>query len=200
MGASAAPSTTRVLLSPRFKRGILQPDSLFCINPRRLVESLVAAAIALGTQFRQAEIVDIESRPDGPRATLAGGGAVRADRIVLAVPPAVASELLPDLEVPNESRPIVNVHIRLDRPVHLPEEVPFLGLVGGWADWLFLRGDVVSLTVSAARALAEDSSEAIGARLWQDTAAALRIPAEGRGMSIRVTMSAASTSSPAAAT
>ena len=134
------------------------------------------AEIAFNARLRALDLA-----PDRVRALAFGEESLTlgpADRVVLAVPPAVAGELLPDSEVPNESRPIVNVHIRLDRPVHLPENLPFLGLVGGWADWLFLRGDVVSLTVSAARALAEDSSEAIGARLWQDTAAALRIPAE----------------------
>ncbi len=101
-----------------------------------------------------------------------------ADRVVLALPPTVAAELLPGLEVPDESRPIVNVHIRLDAPPRLPEDLPFLGLVGSWADWLFLRRDVVSLTVSAAEALAEESSETIGERLWRDTALALDLPLE----------------------
>jgi hypothetical protein len=53
-----------------------------------------------------------------------------------------------------------------------------LGLVGGSADWLFLRGDVVSLTVSAAAALAEERNEAVAERLWRDTAQALALPSE----------------------
>jgi squalene-associated FAD-dependent desaturase len=101
-----------------------------------------------------------------------------ADWVVLALPPTVAAELLPDLQVPDESRPIINVHIRLDTPPHLPEDLPFLGLVGSWADWLFLRGDVVSLTVSAAEVLSEESSASIGERLWRDTALALDLPLE----------------------
>lgn len=103
-----------------------------------------------------------------------------ADRVVLAVPPAVAAELLPGLAVPDESRPIVNVHIRLDAPPRLPEGLPFLGLVGSWADWLFVRGDVVSLTVSAAQGLAEESGDRIGECLWRDTALALGLPMEPR--------------------
>jgi len=79
--------------------------------------------------------------------------------VVLALPPAVTGDLLPDLEVPRDSRPIVNAHLRLPagaRPARaLAPELPILGLVGGAADWLFLRDDVVSLTVSAAEDLAE---------------------------------------------
>ncbi len=101
-----------------------------------------------------------------------------SDRVVLALPPGVTGDLLPGTEVPGDSRPIVNVHIRLPAPPNLPDDLPFLGLVGGAADWLFVRGDVVSLTVSAARALAEEPAETIGNRLWADTATALKLPVE----------------------
>jgi hypothetical protein len=75
--------------------------------------------------------------------------------------------------VPEDSRPIVNAHIRLPRTPALPEGLPFLGLVGGTADWLFLRGDIASLTVSAAETLAEQPAAAIAERMWADTARAL---------------------------
>ncbi len=99
------------------------------------------------------------------------------DRLVLAVPPPVAAALLPDLEAPQEMRPIVNAHIRLpDRPALPPglaEDLPLLGLIGGAAQWLVVRGDVVSLTVSAAAGLAEESGGDLAGRLWRDAAAAL---------------------------
>ncbi|MDH3594733.1 MAG: hydroxysqualene dehydroxylase HpnE [Rhodospirillales bacterium] len=95
------------------------------------------------------------------------------DGAVLALPPSVAGGLVPGLEVPEDSRPIVNAHIRLPAAQALPEGLPFLGLVGGTADWLFLRGDIASLTVSAAEALAEEPAEAIAVKMWADTAGAL---------------------------
>jgi len=99
------------------------------------------------------------------------------EAVVLALPPGVAGDLVPDLAVPRDARPIVNAHIRLPegaRPARtLAPELPILGLVGGAADWLFLRDDVVSLTVSAADELAEQPAEAIGALMWRDTAKAL---------------------------
>jgi squalene-associated FAD-dependent desaturase len=123
----------------------------------------------------------LQTEADRVRAMDFGGEPIAlgpADWVVLALPPTVAAELLPDLQVPDESRPIINVHIRLDAPPRLPEDLPFLGLVGSWADWLFLRGDVVSLTVSAAEVLSEESSASIGERLWRDTALALDLPLE----------------------
>ena len=96
------------------------------------------------------------------------------DRVILALPPPAAQALLPDLAPPLASHAIVNAHIRLpEAPAWTfgpPAEVPFLGLLGGTADWLFLRDDVVSLTVSAASKLAERPNEEIAERLWADTA------------------------------
>jgi squalene-associated FAD-dependent desaturase len=101
----------------------------------------------------------------------------KGDWAVLALPPAAAGDLVPGLAVPRAVRPIVNAHIRLPAPARLPDmlpgDLPFLGLVGGTADWLFLRGGIASLTVSAAEALAEEPSEAIAVKMWRDTAAAL---------------------------
>jgi hypothetical protein len=103
--------------------------------------------------------------------------------VVLALPPDNTADLLPDLPVPRDSRPIVNAHIRLPagaRPRRqLPEDLPFLGLIGGAADWLFLRGDVVSLTVSAAEGLADHPAEAVAGLMWRDTAKALGLDPAG---------------------
>jgi len=98
-----------------------------------------------------------------------------SDAVVLALPHTGVAELLPELIVPKGTRAIVNAHFRLDQPATLPEGAPFLGLVGGTAQWLFVRGDVVSVTVSAADALAEEENEAIAARLWADVAKALAL-------------------------
>jgi squalene-associated FAD-dependent desaturase len=107
----------------------------------------------------------------------------RGEKVVAAVSPAVAGTLVPGLRAPADSRPIVNGHIRLAAPPRLPSDMsqdrPFIGLIGGAAQWLFLRGDVVSLTVSAAADLAERPTEESAERFWADTAVALELdPAE----------------------
>ncbi|MFQ5985287.1 MAG: hydroxysqualene dehydroxylase HpnE [Alphaproteobacteria bacterium] len=97
----------------------------------------------------------------------------REDAVVLAVPPASASELVPGLETPADSRAILNVHYRLDAPPRWPFAAPFVGLVGGLAHWLFVRGDIVSATVSAADALITRPADALATALWRDVARAL---------------------------
>ena len=101
----------------------------------------------------------------------------RSDQVILALPPGQAAALLPGLVAPHASHAIVNAHFRLAQPVSLPADSVLLGLVGGTAEWLFVRDDLVSLTVSAADALADAPSEDVAARLWADTAVALGLAA-----------------------
>jgi squalene-associated FAD-dependent desaturase len=97
----------------------------------------------------------------------------RGDAVVLATPPWIAADLVPGLAGPAEHCAIVNAHFRLPLPV--ATDTPLLGLVGGCAQWLVLRNDVVSVTVSAADALLDDDSDVLLDRLWHDTAKALRL-------------------------
>ena len=112
-----------------------------------------------------------------------GGDAAAAfapgDVAVLAVTPQVCTQLLPEVPAPLETRPIVNAHFRLDRPVPMPGGSAILGVVGGTAQWIFARGDIASVTVSAAGALAERPAAEIAATLWSDVSQALdyRTPA-----------------------
>ena len=89
------------------------------------------------------------------------------DRVILAVPARVAEELVPGLRVPNEHRGIVNVHFRTPGSVSWePEDPPFLGLLGGTAEWLFWRDGIVSATVSACQGDI-DGRSMVGA-IWDD--------------------------------
>ena len=100
----------------------------------------------------------------------------RPDRIVLAIPPQATAQLLPGLALPLTSSAIVNAHYRLDQPVSLPGDTPLLGLIGGTAQWLFVRHDVVAVTVSAADDLASRSTKEISELLWLDVARVLSMP------------------------
>lgn len=71
-------------LSDRFTRGILLTDGLFCINPRRMAETLVAEALDRGAEFIQAAVSDIERTEAGPRMLLSDGRRIASDKLVLA--------------------------------------------------------------------------------------------------------------------
>jgi uncharacterized protein with NAD-binding domain and iron-sulfur cluster len=53
--------------------------------------------------------------------------------------------------------------------------LPLLGLIGGTTQWLIVRSDVVSLTISAAAGQAAENSEALADTLWREAAAALAL-------------------------
>ncbi len=99
------------------------------------------------------------------------------DAVVLAVPPQAARDLLPGLETPRESRSIANVHFRL--PDSAPD-IDFIGLVGGTAEWVFRRGDVASVTISAAETVAGESAETLASRVWPEVNKALSLALRDR--------------------
>jgi squalene-associated FAD-dependent desaturase len=132
------------------------------------------ARIAFGQRLRALEHAnDRVSRLDVGRRSVELGP---DDQLILALPPAQTGELLPGTAVPSGSHAIVNGHFWLDRPVVLPGGSVLLGLVGGTAQWLFARRELVSLTVSAADDLADQPAETIARCLWADTARALDLP------------------------
>ncbi len=98
------------------------------------------------------------------------------DIVIIAIPPSQLRTLLPELDVPDDDATILNVHYRLERPLP-PRNPPFIGLVNATAHWIFLRKDVVSLTISAADALglADAPTERLLPDLWRETLAALAI-------------------------
>jgi hydroxysqualene dehydroxylase len=89
---------------------------------------------------------------------------------ILAIPAAVAARIVPDLVVPDDYAPIVNAHYRCTAPSEAPL---FLGVVGGTAEWVFCKRDVVSVTVSAADRIVGHAAEALRQSLWRDVARAL---------------------------
>jgi hydroxysqualene dehydroxylase len=106
---------------------------------------------------------------DADTVALAAG-----DIAILAVPAAVAARLAPGLVVPDAASPIVNAHFRCTAPAGSP---PFVGVVGGAAQWIFRKPEVLSVTVSAAEAIVDRPAGALRDRLWRDVALAYRLPA-----------------------
>ena len=148
-----------------------------------LSESLVDPALArlrvLGGELRlgsRLRGIDIEGNRiatldfDGTTETLRA-----AEAAVLAVPAPVASRLLPDLTAPDEFRAIVNAHYR----IALRGDAPwFVAIIGGIAEWVFRKTEVLSVTISAADRLIDRPAEELAPLLWADVAAAFELPSE----------------------
>jgi squalene-associated FAD-dependent desaturase len=101
-----------------------------------------------------------------------------AETVLLALPPANLKAVMPEIAVPAGSHAIVNAHFKLQEPLAGARDIPILGILGGVAEWAFVRGDVVSVTVSAADDLANEPASEIGAQIWGDVARAFDLPQE----------------------
>jgi len=148
---------------------------------RGLSAALVTPALKLVQQHGgmvryQARLRGIRWQDDRVLALRFSEGLLRVedrDAVVLAVPPEACAELWPAADPPRESRPIVNIHYRLGEPIALPGGKPFLGLIGTDTHWLFQRGNVLSITISAATAHVERANWDLANSLWGEISHAL---------------------------
>jgi hydroxysqualene dehydroxylase len=98
------------------------------------------------------------------------------DHVVLATPPWVTGELLTDVTVPNAFESILNVHFKIAvQPDPDVAEAGFIGLVNSTAEWIFVRPDRVSITVSAANKLIDRPANDLAVEVWNDVVKALHL-------------------------
>jgi len=94
------------------------------------------------------------------------------DGVVLAVPPVVATALMPGLDAPDDFRAIVNAHFRIVPPAGTP---PIVGVVGGTVEWIFAFADRLSVTISGADRLVDTPRDALAKTIWEEVAAVTRL-------------------------
>ena len=101
------------------------------------------------------------------------------DRVVLAIPRAQAARILPDSLIPDGDTAIVNAHFKMADDWNADNAPPLIGLVNSKTHWIFTRGNIISLTISAADALGLDriAEDDLLPQLWAEVVAALDLPA-----------------------
>jgi hydroxysqualene dehydroxylase len=147
-----------------------------------LSESLVDPALSLlsrrGTEIRFGSRLRALGFADGRVSELLfeqSALVVRPeDSVILAVPAAIAARIVPGLIVPDDYAPIVNAHFRYSLPPGAPL---FAGIIGGTAEWVFRKREVVSVTVSAADRIVARSADELREILWRDVTLAFGLPA-----------------------
>ena len=90
------------------------------------------------------------------------------DAVVLALSPEACNAIWPEANAPTEAQTIINAHFRLDTPSSLPWDMPFLGLVNAETHWIFVRDNIVSLTISAGNNHADSPNWEIATKLWAE--------------------------------
>ncbi len=166
------------LLRPVMSEILLRGERAFrpCIARTGLSESFCDPAIAWltarGGRFRPGIRVRGASLSGGAVRALSAGGETIAigpgDAVVSAVPPSACASLFPGIATPGEYRPIVNLHFAVGEGMALPGGLPLVGLIGGTAQWLFRRGDILSVTVSAGVAEAAVPHDRLARLVWAE--------------------------------
>jgi len=95
------------------------------------------------------------------------------DAVILAVPPHVATNVVPDLIAPSSFRGIVNAHFRVDPPAHLP---PMLGVINGTCEWIFPLSGRISATISDGGRLFDMPRTEVAQIIWNDIAKVAGLP------------------------
>jgi squalene-associated FAD-dependent desaturase len=168
------------LFAETFGRG---GAALHPLLPREgLSESLVDPALALlagrGAEVSFGQRLRSLTIAAGAVASLDFGAKgqvdVAADEpVLLAVNAPVAVDLLPDLVAPTEFRGIVNAHYRIEPGGG--DRHSFLGVIGGTAEWVFVKPGHVSVTISAAERLIDRAAEDLAPAIWRDVVKALEL-------------------------
>ncbi len=111
------------------------------------------------------------------RLHLADGEMVETaeDVVIMATPATVTADLAPDIPTPEGSAPITNAHFALERPLTTITEPRLLGVLGGASQWVFVRGDVASVTISAAFDVDRTPRQELEAQLRGEMARALEL-------------------------
>lgn len=167
------------LLKPVFKETILKGGA-YCrpmIARHNLADALIDPALshlkARGAEMRfGARFMGLETEGDAVTALIIGGERivlVGGDKVVLALPAWQASETVPWVDAPAAGEGILNIHYAFETGQAEPD---FLGLVGSLAQWVFVRPDAASVTVSAAGRALEERPDDLAKRCWVEIAAA----------------------------
>jgi len=172
-----APPVSSARLAATLLRETIAAGGQSC-RPLIAVEGLSTAFVDPGLAFLKAQGAEVKFGHelhridfDGGRATaLDFGGETIAlgpdDKVIVAVPPNLASRLLPGLTVPTEFRAIANVHFKIDAPA-----MPVMtGVVHGTTQWIFAYPGRLSVTISAADALMQQPREELAREVWREVA------------------------------
>jgi squalene-associated FAD-dependent desaturase len=140
-----------------------------------LSESLVDPAIAWllargATVITGRRVAALRANGDGNVELSTTDGPMKVEAVVLALPPWVVSDLLPGQVCPTGFQAVLNIHFRLEADLMPPG---FVGIVGGTAEWVFVKKGHVSVTISAANRMVEQDAGTIARAVWPDVLAAL---------------------------
>ena len=90
------------------------------------------------------------------------------DKVISALPPAPTQKILYGLEIPLTYSAIINLHFKLDQEIKVDWPAPLIGIIGGTAQWVFIRGSIASVTISAGNDLLDKPAVDLANEVWKE--------------------------------
>ena len=90
------------------------------------------------------------------------------DKVISALPPAPTQKMLDGLDIPLAYSAIINLHFKLDQDIKVDWPAPLIGLIGGAAQWVFIRGSMASVTISAGNDLLDKLAVDLANEVWNE--------------------------------
>ncbi|HEU6443243.1 MAG TPA: FAD-dependent oxidoreductase [Microvirga sp.] len=160
----------RRLLWPRASRLLVAKNGLSEDLVQPTIEALQVLGVPLLAGQRLKNLVTSGERVIGLSLTDRTLALGPEDHVILALPPYEIERLLPTLSVPQRFEAILNVHFRLpglERP-------RLIGFTSALTQWLLVRRDHVSVTVSAADAVVRGEAPDLASTIWREIVPVLR--------------------------
>ena len=161
------PDFARPFLTPNGLSGTLVDPALAYLQQRKVHVALGARVKSIGLAENQATHLVIGNNTIEFSPT---------DHLILCLPPHQVKSLLPQVQVPTSTRPILNVHFGMNEEYRLPRNAAFIGVVNGISQWIFRRETTLSVTVSNATALMDKDVDELSDQIWQEVASAIGRP------------------------
>ncbi len=92
------------------------------------------------------------------------------DYVIMALPPEPTGDILDFITPPQDYSSIINAHFKLDKPIRVDWPAPLIGLIGAAAQWLFIRDNIASITISAGDIWLGERSDSLIKKLWTEIA------------------------------
>lgn len=97
------------------------------------------------------------------------------DAVILTISPEGVYKMLPSISTPQATSPIICIHFLVDDNFTLPGKEPFYAIVGGIAEWVFAKKNLLSVVISAPNLeMVDKSGDEIAKDIWEEL---LKIPA-----------------------
>ena len=92
------------------------------------------------------------------------------DCVIMALPPEPTGDILDFITAPQEYSSIVNAHFKLPAPIKVDWPAPLIGLIGAASQWVFVRDNIASITISAGDEFLGEGPDSLASKLWAEIA------------------------------